>query len=452
MQPQKFLSTLLACALVLGLTACGGQPASGGTPSSSAPVDESAAYLATLTNEEKSWMGLTTPQYLEDFDALYRDLQENYPYFGVAKRKAGVDIPALYESCREQVARCKNDYDFFQQVRNFTNQVAYTGHLHTWGYSYREQRAGYEQLVVDFPEYADQLAPYLERLDNPLSPQFYRGLEALDSRVAAHLTPHNLGPIPIDNNEVEELREPEPNVETQILREGEVAYVRIGAFDMESYRFDEEVLLPFYESLSGYDHLIIDITENGGGGMNYFNDLVVAPLITETKTVPTYCLAKGGADIRYFLQLEQDLAAGIWQPIEELPTLPKMNGEDLAAMAYFSKEDYTVEPLSKTPTFTGRIWLLVSEQNYSSSEYAAMFAKHSGFATLVGTPTGGDGIGTDPIYSILPNTGIVVQYSPIYGATADGASSEEHGTQPHILKAESQTALTACLTAIDATK
>lgn len=74
-----------------------------------------------------------------------------------------------------------------------------------------------------------------------------------------------------------------------------------------------------------------------------------------------------------------------------------------------------------------------------------MVSKYSGFAELVGRNTGGDGIGTDPFYVVLPNSGFVVQYSPVYGTTADGANSEEFGTRPDILSVEGEEPLNTCL-------
>lgn len=171
-------------------------------------------------------------------------------------------------------------------------------------------------------------------------------------------------------------------METKILEPGKTAYVFIDAFDHGQMETDREILLPFYDKVRTYDNLIIDITNNLGGSMAYFDELVVAPLTKETLTVPG---------------------------------------------------------------FDGKIWLLVSENNYSSSEYAAMFSKASGFATLVGRTTSGDGIGTDPIYLILPNSGLVVQYSPMYGVTADGTGSEACGTNPDIVSPEGESALETCL-------
>lgn len=200
-------------------------------------------------------------------------------------------------------------------------------------------------------------------------------------------------------------------METKILEPGKTAYVYIDAFDYEQMETDSSVLLPFYEKVRDYENLIIDITNNLGGSMLYFDELVVAPLTRETLTVPGYQLFKDGENNRAFLYVEEGVSSGLYQPVSELPTMPKLNREDAADCDWFLREDYAVEPTGDG--FDGKIWLLVSENNYSSSEYAAMFSKASGFATLVGQTTSGDGIGTDPAYLILPNSGLVVQYSPM---------------------------------------
>ena len=232
-------------------------------------------------------------------------------------------------------------------------------------------------------------------------------------------------------------------METKILEPGKTAYVFIDIFDYEQMETDREILLPFYEEVKDYENLIIDITNNLGGSMRYFDELVAAPLTKETLTVPGYQLFKGGENNETFLRIKKGVASGLYQPVSELPPMPELNPEDAADCDWFWREDYTVKPSGAG--FDGKIWLLVSENNYSSSEYAAMFSKASGFATLVGRKTSGDGIGTDPAYLILPNSGLVVQYSPMYGVTADGSGSEEHGTEPDFVSPEGESALETCL-------
>jgi len=86
--------------------------------------------------------------------------------------------------------------------------------------------------------------------------------------------------------------------------------------------------------------------------------------------------------------------------------------------------------------------------NYSSSESFINFCKVTGFATLVGHQTGGEGIGFDPIILSMPNSGILVAYSTIYGMDHSGRNSEEFGTTPDILLDDSINAFEYLMNAI----
>jgi hypothetical protein len=402
--------------------------------------------LKKMSDKDKCWMDLTPRQYLQDFDVLYKEMTDNYPYFGVAQRKNNVNIEEQYKVYRKQIETCNNDDDFWKLVRSFVAEMKYTGHIQAWGYRYFSELEGLKTTIQEFPQYAEDLAPYIKKLDNPVSQKNYRAMENFYTKLQNSVDEHNshIDKSNVDDADDEKETETFDNVTTNILQDGKIAYVKIGMFDMDLFNKDKEILLPFYKSLSGYDHLIIDITDNPGGGMDYFNQLVAAPLSDRTYSVSTFLLAKGGENNKHFLRIPEGLKAGKWKSISELPLLSNINHEDLAGLDYFMQENYTVKPSSKK-SFQGRIWLLVSENNYSSSEYAAMFSKQSGFATLVGEKTGGDGIGVDPAYIILPNSGLVVQYSSIYGVTADGKNSEEYGTEPDYYVKNGETALEACI-------
>lgn len=69
-----------------------------------------------------------------------------------------------------------------------------------------------------------------------------------------------------------------------------------------------------------------------------------------------------------------------------------------------------------------------------------MFSKNTDFATLVGTNTGGDGGVADPILISLPNSGLIVRFSMLYGLNPDGTGNEKYGTTPDILIDEEQDA------------
>ncbi|WOO34879.1 S41 family peptidase [Anaerocolumna sp. AGMB13020] len=401
--------------------------------------------LAERTDQEKCFMGLSPKKYLNDFDTLYKELQANYPYFGVVKRKHNVDIKEHYEKYRKQMKDCRNDDEFWTILKAFIDELQYTGHIQAWGYRYANELKSLKETVEAFPQYKETLQRYIDKLENPVSEKNYQLMKEFYEGLEAEVLERNkaLGDSEDGGNNWEE-SEPLPNVTTKVLEKGKIAYVDIEAFDMSTYEEDKQILLPFYEKVQGYDHLIIDITKNTGGGMDYYNQLVVAPLADKTYSVSTYLLAKAGENNQYFLNMEEGLAEGLWLPLSKLPDLAGRNKEDLSQLDYFMKETYLIKPNHKS-AFKGKLWLLVSPQNYSSAEYAAMFTKESGFATLVGEQTGGDGIGVDPAYIILPNSGLVIQYSPIYGITRDGRNSEEYGTEPDYYRRKDETALETCL-------
>ena len=107
-----------------------------------------------------------------------------------------------------------------------------------------------------------------------------------------------------------------------------------------------------------------------------------------------------------------------------------------------------MEPADQPSPFRGRIWVLVDESVYSASESFALFCQQTGFATLVGSATSGDGIGTDPVFLQLPNSGILVQYTPVFGLNPDGSINEELGTLPDLLSPPGEPPLITALRAI----
>lgn len=75
--------------------------------------------------------------------------------------------------------------------------------------------------------------------------------------------------------------------------------------------------------------------------------------------------------------------------------------------------------------FRGRIYLLADDYVFSASESFAALAKATGRTTLIGTDTGGDGIGFDPIPMVLPNSGLVIRLPAEMGPNPDGTVNEE---------------------------
>lgn len=87
----------------------------------------------------------------------------------------------------------------------------------------------------------------------------------------------------------------------------------------------------------------------------------------------------------------------------------------------------------------------IDEKVYSSAETFAMFCKDTGFATLVGTITGGNGGELDPLYLALPHSGFIFRFNVLYTLNSDGTCNAETGTKPDIYILPKQNALQICL-------
>ena len=176
-----------------------------------------------------------------------------------------------------------------------------------------------------------------------------------------------------------------------LLPESGVGYVKIDSFPAE-YEADRAILSDFYRQCGDCTDLIFDLTDNSGGSEAYWEELLVAP--------------------------------------------------------HIDRVCHRVEPADQPSPFRGRIWVLVDESVYSASESFALFCQQTGFATLVGSATSGDGIGTDPVFLQLPNSGILVQYTPVFGLNPDGSSNEELGTLPDLPSPPGEPPLITALRAI----
>ncbi len=89
--------------------------------------------------------------------------------------------------------------------------------------------------------------------------------------------------------------------------------------------------------------------------------------------------------------------------------------------------------------------MLTGPKVYSASDKFAYFCKSTGWATLVGAQTGGDGLGSTPILIILPDSGLLIRFSCTAGENTDGSMNAILGTAPDVVTTKNETALKRCL-------
>lgn len=220
---------------------------------------------------------------------------------------------------------------------------------------------------------------------------------------------------------------PDKLYDTAIIEEGKLAYIKVSSFSSFYVEKDREGIHKFFEDIKDYQNLIIDIRGNGGGSENYYTTNLVAPLIDKKLETDLYMAFRAGDYIKPFLK-----SRGIFtKSIDAMPeglNYPEELKSDFSGFLPSSREVSPKNPVG----FKGKIYLLVDDYVYSSAESFAVFSKATDFATIVGTRTGGDGIGIDPGLFALPNSGLVIRFPLEMGLNPDGTSSEEASTEPDV--------------------
>lgn len=360
---------------------------------------------------------LTEEQKIEDFNYLYNTIEENYPFLETNKRLNNVDWLSKKEEYLQRVKNTKSDIEFLMTLNSILSELN-NGHTHmiTNSSQFRDFREIYSmnkgwQKKVQLPVLNNKKALARYNIDKNEKVQVL-----------------NQG----KNENTEGIR----NASTKDIVEGKIGYIYIP--QMISYYNmgnDIELIDEYLNNIKEYQALIIDIRGNGGGDSYYWISYLVPKLIDKVYENTNYNFWKDGEIINNYLKKSKVKYSTGFGEVKDLDTtklvsLPVEVKEDFK---YYSKNTMEISPSEDSIKFKGNIYLLVDKLVYSSSEAFASFAKQTGFATLIGERTGGDGIGSDPLLHMLPNSGYVFRFSKDMGTTADGTSSEEFKTEPDYL-------------------
>lgn len=369
-----------------------------------------------VTAKDASYYGiveakLTTREKLQDFEYLYGVLEQNYPFFKVNERLYGIDWLGNKGKYKRLIRNTKNDAEFYVAMNRILGDL-HNGHVNIfdgegfkWIYKSYYQFFSQNDALKNLSWYDVFSSPYVM-----YRYQFDGDIESIELYK-------------------------EPVLETKALIEDEVAYMKINK--MASFDTAEEDYIKikeFLKEVEDYEKLIIDIRGNSGGGDDYWKNIVKL-LTEEPLSVEYYAFFKDGHRYKY-------------DPFRAsyLTTMKQLDEEVLAQFPEEVKTDFNfyktysirINPwgVSHNPgddiDFKGKIYLLVDRNVFSSSEKFASFAKDTGFATLVGEPTGGDRVFELIPITFLPNSKFAIRYSRELGINRDGTINMETKTIPHI--------------------
>lgn len=378
----------------------------------------------------------TKKQALEDYDYMWEILEDNFPYFGVANRMYGVDEDVVKNRYREMIETRPNlDFDGFNRiVSNCLREFKGIGHLNVFTPDFYYWA---DDTVDSIEENSDEFGIFKRMEDTIKSDRSINTYNYLGKDSPIHKILSNLSFNPIKNIKKRKIND-------------KTAYIQIKSMSPDALEKDKKVIFDFYKELSEerYENLIIDIRPYTSGSDYYWIQNIVAPNITDPLTYDIITFLVGGEDsVRYF----SDLGAEIQWDMSKAEKYSNRNLNDFKKLHSWFEDFLIVEPLGEEKLFNGNIYYLTDEKIFSSSEAMAQFCKQTGFATLVGTNTGGDGHGAGgtPLVKNLPNSGIIFWYRVGYAINDDGSSNIEFGTSPDYYAEEGEDPLDACLRIIE---
>lgn len=396
-------------------------------------------FLQYQNRKSQTILNLTAEQKLSDFDTLCEILDISYPFWGEVEQ-AGIDREIVYNTYRTNIENTDTDIEFFKEIGYFLNEFDGFGHLSALdGYMYGiyMDTISESNRVLSAKE-KQGIEPLRKVLENPVSQNTYHLLDQSHSGFRSIIGLK-------EEYESADTENTEHTTKTSELvtsiYDERTAYIKIDSFELTNYQKDKEILESFFEEITDIPNLIIDLRDNSGGSDLYWRDLIVKPN------------AKGNmTSERYFLFNKSEITDNYVSALEisesEIDELPELLLSQYKNCFTHYTTDTDIFEVAENP-YSGTIWVLIDDTVYSSSENFVMFCKNTGFATLVGTPTNGDGGMADPLLVSLPNSGLIVRFSMFYGLNGDGSGNEANGTKPDIIISENEDALTKCLEQID---
>jgi len=418
MKKMKFIGLVYLFAMLVMVSAC----------SSSIDIEPRRA-------EEGE--ALEQAHFLYDLEHMLYLLENNFALFDVAYWARGVNIRTVIDNIRDYIASSPDITldDFYDALHQHFAPLVQIGHFHIVS-----PQTHYLYVSTEW------LAPWdMERLTQPNVLEFYEPRYYPQSDAGFDF-------------------ERTPNVTTNIIEDGRIAYLSIDSFSNATFqeRLDDEAqIFDFYYEIQEFDHLIIDLRRNRGGNPQFFPDAVIGPNISANLTIDGFAFVVMG---EYSARFTENLSSrefpmtGIrfidneLRPVAEILesfNLHDFNMADACRLDYGFRTQLTINPRRGIPNFdsnlafNGNIWLLTGPVMGSSAQLAAWISKDTGFATLVGETTGGVFGGQQTVFT-LPNSGIAFEADIFYVTDRHGRPLEA-GTIPHHFNHQGMDALETTL-------
>ena len=368
---------------------------------------------ASSVGEEQLKTDFTIEELLADYDQLWDIMDNSYPFLPVLEER-GVGLEDLHRENRALIGSRVTDLKgFYWLLGDMFHRMENLAHL--------------EVVSADIFKTYQSLADQYDLPDKALvfDPQTRVTYSYLGADDKTDLYAQN---VP---------------VKTDYFPEVSAAYFRFPSFGTSIINKDNSLISECIAALPDVKHIIIDITGNAGGNTDYWQYTIVSVFAEryEWKNLSFVRITPLSAPFYHnnCLQLISALPDGF-----EKPDFVNAFGMThyAAGSETYPKADYTGRQI----TAPLRRWLLVDEGVFSAAESFAGFCKNTGWATLVGRITRGDGARVrGPIMVRLNNTGLLARFTVESAVNEDASPNAVTGTIPDYPCKPNESPLETCL-------
>ncbi|MPQ44558.1 S41 family peptidase [Clostridium tarantellae] len=360
---------------------------------------------STLNNSNNG--NLKIAEKIEDFEYLYKIIKDNYPLLHLNNKINESDWLSNKNNFKNLIKATKTNDEFFNALNTILEKLNNS----------QTHMVTKDELTILKSQYDRYL---YNGNDNKWLAETIN-----DTKVLNRYFPTGSYKKPISQPK-EITKTDEPNVITKDVISDSIGYISINKF-VNSYNMQEDIDIidEYLDNIKNYDALVIDLRGNNGNENIYWQKYLMPKLINSPIENPTYSFFRNGKLIKNILKSYDESLVNV-PKIRDLnyadfPNLPRDIFRDFE---YYIKHNNKIVP-RKSINFHGRIYLLVDKTVSNAAENFAIFAKNTGFATVIGESTSGKSNTTNPIVVMLPNSGYLLSLPISLTITKEGSYIDE---------------------------
>lgn len=346
------------------------------------------------TNSEDNTIDISETRkvsYKDDYEYLLNILKLYYPYYSWLIEET--EFSSLYEDKKVAVDSISDSYEFGRIISDLLFVANETGHLSVLS------KEHYCVYVENIDTYSDMYCPNDKAvLLSEAARNYYSGL-----------------PESKNTNTKDNLVTYYPDLDSIVFE--------IKSFSVSNDEEDNNFITKNLEKYPDVSNIVFDIRGNKGGSDLYWIKYIVEPIGGKYTWFQTLrCKDNPYTRSNYIF---------FWE-----------NAYKVSEEEYEMISEFVIS--SETTNWTDKNrWVLVDENVYSAADSFVNFCKMSHWAKSIGTKTKGNGIGQTPSLFLLPNSGLIIRFSTMYGINADGVNGDLNGTKPDFYNLKKESALDA---------